>query len=393
MEEKSARNLLRVGEHADLRIMLAELDRLAEVLRDEQQSEAAIHKATDRLLDAVRRAAPAERTEGVQRLSPLIRLADTKRAGVAATLCGAMVENGADPTPMEIPVLERLTPALRKLDEDPAPEPEPTPEPATPIVTPEAEIPRKQPGLLGMLWRLFVARRKFRRAMKQYEKELAARPVNETEAIVNAFSPSAIAMFSASPALRSAHPEVGELAKSLQDRVAGCHCIQSLFGVLENEPLLVIEPATQTGILARLSGTDINFTLTMLLMHHFPGPDGEPKSRLTPKAASALSGRDKQTGEWVTGVWDLCNWTALQNDLSLPGGLQGSEKWIWNEGTPADIEVFEGRRVILLGPVSYVRTWPAQRTFAAMQPELRIEQVLTREEVRGWLEKMAGSRG
>src|SRR5262249_1428070 len=159
-----------------------------------------------------------------------------------------------------------------------------------------------------------------------------------------------------------------------------------------DEPLLVIEPSTQTGILARLSGTDVNFTLTMLLMHHFPGPDGEPKSRLRPGAAGVLDGSKQQTGERGTGGWELHNWAAIQPDLSLPTGQHAAERWIWNEGKPADIEVFEGRRVILLGPVSYVRTWPAQRTFAALKPELRIERVLTRDEVVGWLEKMAAAR-
>ena len=72
-------------------------------------------------------------------------------------------------------------------------------------------------------------------------------------------------------------------------------------------------------------------------------------------------------------------------------GQTATEHWIWNEGTPADIAVFEGRRVILLGPAAYSRTWPAQRTFAAMKPHLRIEKVLTPDEVQAWLEKMIRS--
>jgi len=115
----------------------------------------------------------------------------------------------------------------------------------------------------------------------------------------------------------------------------------TLVGVFKsiNEPLLVIEPSTHTGILARLSGTDVNFALNMLLMHHFPGLDGQPLSRLSVKAASVLSSGAQQSGELVAGVWNLY-------------------------------------------------TWPAQRTFSAMKPELRIENVLSPGEVREWLQKM-----
>ncbi len=167
----------------------------------------------------------------------------------------------------------------------------------------------------------------------------------------------------------------------------------TLIGVFKsiNEPLLVIEPSTHTGILARLSGTDVNFALNMLLMHHFPGPDGQPLSRLSVKAASVLSGGAQQSGELVAGVWNLYNWPAINSDCSLPSGQTATEHWIWNEGTPADIAVFEGRRVILLGPAAYSRTWPAQRTFSAMKPELRIENVLSPGEVREWLQKMVQS--
>jgi hypothetical protein len=129
----------------------------------------------------------------------------------------------------------------------------------------------------------------------------------------------------------------------------------------------------------------------MLLMHHFPGPDGQPPSRLSAKAASVLSSGAQQSGELVAGVWNLYNWPAINSDCSLATGQADTKHWIWNEGTPADIAVFEGRRVILLGPAAYSRTWPAQRTFAAMKPDLRLESVLTPSEVQGWLEKMVKS--
>jgi len=227
---------------------------------------------------------------------------------------------------------------------------------------------------------------KLRRATRQ------ARSVSEHEEIVNALSAPAIAMFSASPSLRGAHPEVRDLAKSLSNRVDGCGWLQKVFDVLEDEPLRVIEPSTHTGILARLSGTDVNFTLTTLLMHHFAGPDGQPISRLSAMAASVLAGGAQQSREWVAGVWNLYNWPAIDSNCSLPAGQSATAHWIWNEGTPADIAVFEGRRVILLGPAAYSRTWPAQRTFSAMKAGVAYRGRADARRVRGWLERMAQSR-
>ena len=203
---------------------------------------------------------------------------------------------------------------------------------------------------------------------------------------MDAFRAPAIAVFCAQPALRSRYPEFREVCVELDDRTELSSWLKTVFSVLEDEPLLVIEPASGKGLLARLSGTDVNFTLTMLLMRQFPGAADHP--RLTEKAASVLADGPQCSNEGVTGVWNLYKWQALRKDYTLPEGQRATEHWIWNEGTPADIAVFEGRRVILLGPAAYRRSWPAQRTFAAMRPSLKIEKVLSADEVRKWLEKM-----
>jgi hypothetical protein len=365
--------------------MLTEVEGLAEALREDPPDGAKTKKATVRVLSASQNATPEDRSEAVRRLSSLILLDDPRRGGVAATVCGALVENGADPSSMEEPLLARLLPVLRKMAEEPAPEPVVEAAPVAPEVKPVK--PLKRAGALRTIARLLIVGYKLRRAMKKHEREMAAQPVTENEAIVKSLQCPTIAVFSASAASRSTQVELRNLSKALSDRVELCGWLDSVFDVLDNEPLLVIEPSTRTGILARLSGTDVNFTLTMLLMQHFPGG-----SRLSPKAASVLTGGPQDSGEWVKGIWNLYNWQALESDGSLPEGQGATEHWIWNEGKPADIAVLEGRRVILLGPAAYARTFPAQRTFAAMKPELRIEKVLTPEEVQAWLQKMVQSR-
>jgi hypothetical protein len=364
--------------------MITEVEALSDALRENPPNGAKTKKATDRLLSASMKATPEDRSEAVRRLSSFILLDDPARGGVAATVCGALVENGADPSPMEGPLLARLLPVLRKMADEPAPVVD-----QEPFVAPSDKPAKalKRAGVVRTIVRLLVSGYKLRRALKQQQREMAVRPVTENEAVVKSLQCPTIAMFSASAASRSAQEELRNLSKALSDRVELCGWLDSVFDVLDNEPLLVIEPSTRTGILASLSGADVNFTLVMLLMHHFPGG-----SRLSEKAATVIAGGPQSCGEWVKGIWNLYNWQALDGNFSRPEGQRDTQHWIWNEGKPSDIAVFEGRRVILLGPAAYARTFPAQRTFAAMKPELRIETVLRPEEVQAWMEKMAKAR-
>jgi hypothetical protein len=84
----------------------------------------------------------------------------------------------------------------------------------------------------------------------------------------------------------------------------------------------------------------------------------------------------QQSEELVTGVWNLYTWQAIKPGLTLPDPNDdgGGAHWVWNEGIPEDIPVFEGKRVVLLWPRSYPRSWRAQRTFNLLPAELAIER-------------------
>ena len=244
----------------DQQHMIAEIESLVDALSDPRDKGARIKKAKDRLLVAAQHAAPADRNEAVRRLSTFILLDDPKRAGLAAIVCGALVEYGADPAPMEEPLLARFLPALRKMAEEPVPELTQDTEPV-PVEPPQKSqrIKRqKAPGLFTTLWRLLTATHRLRRAIKRQQREAAARPVTENEEIVNALLTPVIAMFSASPSLRSAHPEVRDLVKSLCNRVDGCGYLQTVFDVLE-------KPETRN--------TAIRAPLVSQASRRLPGPE------------------------------------------------------------------------------------------------------------------------
>ena len=375
--------------NADNADMHSEIVALFGAIESASSSVGELQKTAARLLKGLDGAPQAEKDAAVAAGARCISIDDAGRAGLAAMICGALVERGADPSPLEQPLVARLEAAMQKLAAEPEPAAEEASLPAEPVTTPVKPV--KRVGLLRSLFRMLLAGYRMRKAMKRLNEEYARIPVSASQSEVRALAPAAVAMFSVRPALRLRHPELARLAEATADREPMCGCLQSVLTVLDDEPVLVIEPSTGIGILGRISGVDVNFTLAMLLMHCFPSQDGEVRSRLSPAAAKVVEGGPQQTGESVAGAWNLYNWQALKPDQTLPAGQQDSQHWIWNEGRPADIAVFEGRRVILLGPPAYRRTWPAGRTFAAMKPSLRTEKVLASEEVQGWLERIAAA--
>src|SRR5262249_26054005 len=147
---------------------------------------------------------------------------------------------------------------------------------------------------------------------------------------------------------------------------AAGHWLRFMLSVLDDEPVLVLEPETQLGILGRISGVADNFQLNVLLMDAFPRPSIFVRRRVSQSVVDIARGvGPQQSDEGVLGAWNLYTWKALTSAGRLPDAksLGGDKHSIWNEGVPDDIPVFEARTVILLGPPSYTRTWRAQRLF------------------------------
>jgi hypothetical protein len=208
-----------------------------------------------------------------------------------------------------------------------------------------------------------------------------------------------IAHLSRSKSLRAtarARPELLEGTLRL-DALAGSDrsFLATMLHVLDNELLLVLHVEQEKGFDVRISGLTDNFQLHTLLAGAIIGTPvlgwvkGEaPSQRALAQCRDADPG--PQGGEEVTGAFNLHNWTALQADGSLAGGhgQDASDHWIWNEGWPAEIVPFEGRRIVLLGPPPYIRGWRAGRQFRGMPGELLVEQRLDARATRAWLERL-----
>ena len=136
-------------------------------------------------------------------------------------------------------------------------------------------------------------------------------------------------------------------------------CLVYALLVLDDEPLVVLHRPTGTGYALRMSGVGDNFQLHTLLADVLVGGGHVPGHAPSPQEAAVC--RDQPGQVPTTGSFDLVT----------PDGDR-----IWNEGTPSDIPVTDGVRLLVLDPPPYRRGWPAGRFFPHMTGDVVLERVL-----------------
>ena len=245
-------------------------------------------------LEAAADASDDEVAEALVRLADIFDLDDDDgwRPGLAATACGALIERGADPSPITSP-------------------------------------------LIASLERLFAAASELARACEQglpeddrderFEQErlkLVSTMPAEARAweALEIFRAPAVALFSVSPRARSDASRLIEPARVLSRYGEAGYWLHLLLSVLDDEPFLAIEPSTGLGIEGRISGIVDNYQLHVILMHAFPQKGPSERPRVSPEAAQvALGDGPQQTEEVLTGCWNLYTWRAPRRPHS-PGG-------------------------------------------------------------------------
>lgn len=345
---------------------------LIATIRDASSSDADMRAAAQSLLNATARGTAPQGNAALSELAAYISLDDLSRAAFVALVCGALVENGCDPSAFSQPLTRRLHSLLessaRLAD-------------ACLARMPKAEGEKDDPTEVFENTRQMVC---------------GAMPVeNAAWEALNQFWRPGIAVLSISPSARAEARGLRDLAAKIADHHEGGHWLRLMLSVLDNEPFLAVEPARRLGILGRMSGVVDNFQLNVLLMDTFPRSGILARRRVSKRVADVAHGLGpQQTGQTVTGVWNLYTWRAIQPGMSLPdrNDYGASACWIWNEGSPEDIPVFEGYRVVLLGPSSYSRSWGCQRMFDKLPATLDVERQLAKGEVTDWLQRMAAAK-
>src|SRR5688572_2332105 len=321
--------------------------RVIDTLRDPSSNETDGRSAVQALFDAVEGSSEADANAALTALAPHLLLDDLERAAFLAMVCGALVEHGCDPAPLSQPLNQRLHSLLEasaRLAEKCSAR--------MPAAADEAEagdddcddddVNDDDDDEDG------DAPEAFDRVREDIAREMPRE--NAAWEALDGFWRLGIVVYSVSPEARTAARGLLDRAASIAQYNEGAHWLTLMLAVLDNEAVLVIEPETQSGIRGRISGIVDNFQLNVLLMDAFPRSAMLSRRRVTKRVADVARGTGpQQTDDNVTGTWNLYSWMAIDAALQLPdpGDYSERDHWIWNEGVPADIPIFEGQRVIL----------------------------------------------
>lgn len=278
--------------------------------------------------------------------------------GMVALLVGACVERGADPVVCASSVLEGLRIAVEAASEfcrrwllaDGEELPEPT------LGDPPADVLERVGGAddrdarwCAMGWWTFP----------QWEHASAA--VLSHQAVRLRFLPQ---------------PELVALTSTLVAASGAGRVLMSGLQLLDDERLTVIHRPSGEGFEFTMGGVADNFQLHTLLAAELVIPGHVPGTPPTAEAIAACHGAsaDAPVEYQATGSFNLV----------APDGT-----WIWNEGTPSDIPVVGGVRLLILDPPPYERAWSAGRLFPAVTAQLNLQRQLTPSQVADYLQHVA----
>ncbi|WP_299530693.1 hypothetical protein [uncultured Streptomyces sp.] len=303
-------------------------------------------KAFDRLQETFGQAAETELVEGAPRLAAVLPDVPPGPRAVVAVLVGGCVERGADAARCAPGVFAGLREALAAAEEFAAKRAAGGGDFAAAFPAPDGDGPDGESV-----------------AVAGEEAALGWWTLPDWER-------ACVALLN-DPGVRAALPDKGELLERVGRLEAESgHAFPFLthaLRVLDDEPLVVLHRPSRTGYALRMSGLGDTFQLHTLLADALVG-GGHLDGRV-PSPQEAAVCRDKQGEVPTVGAFNLV----------APDG-----SWLGNEGTPQDIPVVDGVRLLVLDPPPYERTWPAGRLLPGMRGELVLERPLEPEEADRW---------
>ena len=345
------------------------IDAVVQAIRDEDVQ--GFDASCSRLARAARdTASPAELTALIEDLLSLVRGA----SGIVtklAVLVGACVEWGGSPVPLSDVLPRRAVSAMVGYDLFPdlwravsGGQPLPEGRSNTEVVrefTDYAASHRRDPALYAAVASAWfdlidwikpmitcMARREFRSA-------LPAEVVTEIREAAAAIA-------------------TGQGDWQADDTTIRAHFLEGLAMVLDDEPLIVLDPASGRGFRLTMGGVGDNWQLHTLLADRLSGPDG-------------VRWLEPPRPDWVAEATDAPLVPHLATDPVLRRFrlYDGTGRYVYPEGRPADIGTVEGTRVLVLHPPNGWFGWQNARVYEAMKPTLTLDGVLAPVEASAWL--------
>ncbi|GIG84079.1 hypothetical protein [Planotetraspora kaengkrachanensis] len=170
---------------------------------------------------------------------------------------------------------------------------------------------------------------------------------------------------------------LGAALAATPEQIDRAYWLHGLLQVVDDEPLLVLDRLGERGYEVTISGIGDNFQLHTLLAAALIGDPAAgliPGERPAPTWIAAATTGEMQPAGGISGQFNLVDATG---------------EWIWNEGRPADIPFAEGRRVVVLDPPPYPRSWNAGRAYPLMEPALTVDRILSPDEAAHHLARVA----
>lgn len=314
---------------------------------------------------------PEVLTAAVQRIAPRLGLLHGIFAKTAV-LAGAMVERGASPAALAEPLPQRAFAAMKLHAMFPrlwaeAAEGRPPPDRRD-----TAQMARVCSTLQG------YARRAGR------SEQFATFVALSWYDLDDWLDPMVAVMGQREFRLRMSHrSDVRDAAAALTGRSEGAGWVHGLALVLDDEPLIALDPATARGFRLTLGGVGDNFQLHTLLA-----------DRLIGDPAEGLLPGERPEPAWVAAATD-----AAPGPFPAPASIRrrfrlfdGHGAYVWPEGRPADIEPLDGTRVVVLHPPNGRFGWQNGRVYQHMAPTLTLDRVMDRAEAAHWLSRVAPAR-
>lgn len=379
--------------------LISSIDQLDDLIAKREESQSKWQSAIRAVYQKIDGASTDEIKQTQQRLADMIRKTPLMLASILAVTSGAFIEKGADPDIPAEAVFQRMIEALKLATDFGNACLEKAKEQHTRGGSgDESDMVDYENNMLNV-----------EECVEEQGKALAESMMKEALGwqALETFTMAALAIATRSAQQRNRVRADAEFMSALQQCPAES-TLQNLriaLNLLENEEIIVLHPEQQRGYRIRINNIGINFELHTLLAGALIGDPAQgwlagkkPDPRVV---AAAKDSPFPAPGEphyeqfpKAEGAFNLWNWQGLQPDGRLPdvhfqNGRAYSKYWIWNEGQPADIEPFEGTRVILLGPPPYNRSWNAGRFFRHINAELEVLEQLPEQQVKEWLTRIA----
>jgi hypothetical protein len=349
------------------------VNEVATAIRD--QDVQAFQAARSRLARAARdTASPAELTAVIQELVPLLRTANGISTELAV-LAGACVEWGGSPVPLAEVLPGRAVTALFGYELFPdiwraasGGRPLPDGNDNVAVTSLVADYAARN-GLRADLYRT-VATSWFD-VMDWIKPMITCMARREFRAALPAEAVTAVRDAAAAIAVREPDEHSDGTALS-------AHWLEGLAMVLDDEPLVVLDPASGRGFRLTMSGIGDNFQLHTLLADRLSGEDGVP-GLVAPRR------------DWVAEATDapLVNHFGTDPIVRRFRLYDGTGSYVYPEGRPADIGMTGGTRVLVIHPPNGMYGWANARTYAHMNPVLTLDTALAPEEAANWLGRIA----